>query len=77
MSQGETKSATRWTSVTPSDSTITNYRAVWINNAGNLAVRDANGNDETFTVTAGTLLPIQPIRILSTGTTATGILGLN
>jgi hypothetical protein len=77
MSDGKTKSATAWVSVTPSDSTVTNYRAIWVNGAGDIALRDDQGNDETFTVIAGTLLPLQPTRVLSTGTTATGIIGLN
>ena len=74
---GQTKSAVRWTAVTPSDSTVTHYRAIWINGAGNIALRDASGNDETFTVIAGTLLPLQPTRVLLTNTTASGIIGLN
>lgn len=77
MSQGETKPATRWTAITPSDSATTNYRALWINGAGNIVLEDDLGNSETFTVTAGTLLPVQPRKVLSTGTTASGILGLN
>lgn len=74
---GQTKSAVKWVSVTPSDSVDTNYRALWINNAGTVAVRDEDGNDETFTVIDSTLLPIQPKRVLATGTGATGIIGLN
>ncbi len=77
MSSGEIKSATKWVSVTPSNSTVTGYRALWINIGGNVAIRDMNGNDQTFTVTASTLLPVQPLRVLSAGTTATGIIGLN
>jgi hypothetical protein len=77
MSQGETKPAVRWASVTPNDSVDVTYRAIWINSAGNIALRDELGNDETFTVIAGTLLPVQPKRVLSTGTSATGIIGLN
>ena len=77
MSQGETKPAVRWTAISPSDSADLTFRAIWINGAGNIALRDEVGNDETFTVTAGTLLPVQPKRVLLTGTTASGILGLN
>lgn len=77
MSQGETKPAVRWTAVTPNDSTDVTYRALFINGAGDIVLRDELGNDETFTVTASTLLPVQPTRVLSTGTTATGIIGLN
>jgi len=74
---GETKPAVRWSSITPNDSVDIVYRAIWINVAGNIALRDRDGNDETFTVTAGTLLPMQPTRVLATGTSASGIIGLN
>ena len=77
MSQGETKPATTWTAVTPSDSVDVTYRAIWVNVAGNIALRDHQDNDETFAVAANTLLPLQPKRVLSTGTTASGIIGLN
>jgi len=77
MSQGETKPAITWVLVTPSDSADVTFRALWINGAGDVALRDSQGNDEIFTVLASTLLPVQPSRVLDTGTDATGILGLN
>ncbi|MGB1304023.1 spike base protein, RCAP_Rcc01079 family [Pseudoalteromonas marina] len=77
MSQGETKPATSWSSITPSDSTDITFRALWINSGGNITLRDSQGNDELFTVVDSTLLPIQPKRVMATGTTATGIIGLN
>ncbi len=77
MSQGETKPAISWNAVTPNDNVTVTYRALWINSGGNLTLRDANGNEETFVVLDSTLLPVQPTVILATGTNATGILGLN
>lgn len=77
MSQGETKPAVIWSSITPNDSTDVTYRAIWINNGGDITLRDSLGNDETFEVIDSTLLPVQPKRVMATGTTATGIIGLN
>jgi hypothetical protein len=65
--------------VTPSDTVVQPFRAVYVGGAGNLAVI---GLDDTAAVTftgvvAGTLLPIRVSKILATGTTATAIVGLN
>jgi len=51
-------------------------RAVLIGGAGALTLRDARGEDTTFIVQAGAILPIRPTRIVSATTTATGIVGL-
>lgn len=62
--------------VTASDSTDLGVtRAVWVGGAGNLAVRFINSASAvTLTaVPAGTLLPIQVDRVMSTNTTATNI----
>ena len=77
MISGSTKAATIWNSVTPSDSTEVGFRALWINTGGVVALEDNNGNVEQFTVLDSTLLPVQPVKVLSTNTTASGILGLN
>lgn len=63
--------------VTKSDSTILpTFRALMIGVTGDVAVRMANGDLITFaTVPAGTF-PIQGNKVLSTGTTATGITAL-
>ena len=63
--------------VTPSDTTDlpVKPRAIYVNGAGDMAVV-MNGATVTLTVPAGTLLPIRPVRILETGTTATGIVAL-
>lgn len=42
--------------------------------AGNLALIDALGNTQTFAVIAGFFYPIRASRVMSTNTTATGII---
>lgn len=75
----------RAAAVTPSDTvnipyvggdTYTNKwpAVLYIGGAGNIRVLTAGGDDVTFNgVVAGTFLPIQVIRVFSTGTTATNI----
>lgn len=66
-------------SVTPNDSTDLSFpaRALYIGVAGNVAVYTADGSELTFVgVLAGTILPVQVYRVLSTGTTATSIVAL-
>ncbi len=66
--------------VTPNDSTNLAQiaRGLWVGGAGNVAViLSVGGASVTFlNVPSGTLLPIQAVRVLSTGTTATNILAL-
>lgn len=46
-------------------------RALRVQTAGNLALRDENGTTITYAVTAGELLPLRVVRVMATGTTAT------
>lgn len=74
-----TSPATHGFSVTPNDtldlSEVT--RAVYVGAGGTLAVRLLSGQTVSFAgVAAGTLLPLRVDRVLSTGTTAGGIVGL-
>lgn len=71
-------SATHWDAVTPSDTSALEPFpvAVFVGGAGDIAVKGSDGVAATFTVLAGTSLPIQPRMILSTGTTATNIIAL-
>lgn len=65
--------------VTPSDATVFSQptRSLWVGGAGNVAVRMLDGTTPIFTaVAAGALLPIRVDKVLSTGTTATLIVGL-
>lgn len=68
--------------MTPHDTTRidTSYpiRGLYVGGTGNVRVDTAGGDtDVTFTsVPAGTVLPIQAIRVKSTGTTATNIVAM-
>ena len=72
--------------VVPSDSVdipslmggeFNNGCVLYIGGAGNVRVLTAGQDDVTFTgVNAGTFLPVQVIRVWSTGTSATTILAL-
>lgn len=66
--------------VTPSDvAVLAPTRAIWVGGAGNIAVLPAGQDSVAVTITgvaAGTLLPIRVVQVLSTGTTATGIVAL-
>lgn len=64
--------------VTKSDSTVFTQatRAIWVGGAGDIAVRMVDQTTGTIAgVAAGTLLPIRCDKVLSTGTTATSIIG--
>jgi len=76
-SSGLESPATRHFAVTPADgSDLANIpRALFIGGAGDIAIRDGAGTDVTYTVPAGTTLLIRAVRVLATGTTATGIVG--
>lgn len=72
-------SADDWATVTPHDSTNFTFRprAIWVGGAGNVVAVSQAGTVKTFVgVPAGTLLPIRPVRINSTSTTATAMLAL-
>lgn len=65
--------------VTPSDATDLAVlpRAIYVGQAGNLALIMAGGQTVTFqAVPAGTLLPIRAARILATETTAGAVVSL-
>jgi hypothetical protein len=66
-----TVSARRAAAVTFSDSTeIEATRALYIGASGNVAILLVDGGTVTFQgLNAGTILPVQAVRVLSTGTT--------
>lgn len=69
--------ATGGAAVTPSDTTEVGFTSLYIGGAGNVAVKMQDGQSVTFSsVPAGTFLPVAVCRVLATGTTATGIVGL-
>jgi len=78
----------RWVAITPSDTVdigettpddgkATAPQAVYVGGTGNVVAVMGDGTTGTFTgVPAGTVLPITPIRINSTSTTATALVAL-
>lgn len=72
-------SATGGATITKSDATVLSppLRAVYVGGTGDLAVRMMDGSTPIFVgVPAGTVLPIAVDKVLSTGTSATSIVGL-
>jgi hypothetical protein len=72
--------ATIAAAITPSDSAVYSpeYNGLYVGGAGNVAVIP-KGQSTSVTlvgVLAGSVLPIQVSKVLSTGTTATNIVGL-
>lgn len=65
--------------VTPSDGTDLGVicRALHVSGAGNVTLRASDNSEATFaSVPAGSVLAVRTRRVLATGTTATGIVGL-
>ena len=63
--------------VTPSDSTtLTPTRALYVGGTGDVAVVMADGVTLTFTAVPAGILPVQVVKVLATGTTATNIVAL-
>lgn len=79
LTEGMTSPADNLIAITPSDSTdlAQDSRAIYVGGAGNLVVTPAaGGSNVTLAVVAGSILPIRVRRVLSTGTTATGLVNL-
>lgn len=71
--------AREWRAVTPSDTVFlpSGCRGLFVGGAGNVALQGSDGVVGTFTgLTAGTTLPVGPVRVMLTNTTATLILAL-
>lgn len=64
--------------VTKSDATVYTppFDALYVGGAGDVAVKDRDGTNATYTVPAGGYILCQASQVMSTGTTATGIVGL-
>ena len=65
--------------ITPSDTVnLQNVAVVYVGGAGNIKVMTANGDTVVFNgVLAGTVLPVQVLRVYATGgTTATYLVGI-
>jgi len=66
-----------WAAITANDTTIHhNLRAIYVGTSGNLAVVSSEGSTETFSSVPVGILAIAPEIVKSTGTTATGLIGL-
>lgn len=74
----ETFTASDFFAITPSDTVElrSDVRAILVGGAGDVVARNEHDEDVTITASAGQLIPIQTSLVLSTGTTATGLVGL-
>ena len=64
--------------ITTSDTAnLQTVAVVYVGGAGNIKVTTANGDVATFNgLNAGTVLPVQVLRVWATGTTATTLIGI-
>ncbi len=62
--------------ITKSNATVFRADALFVGGAGDVACVDLDGTAVTYTVAAGTQIPVQCKQVLETGTTATNIVGL-
>jgi len=74
-SSGLESPASNFVLVTPNDAAELAVlpRFLIIGTAGTISLTNADGQDITFPVQAGQVLPLRPTRVRTTGTTATGI----
>lgn len=65
--------------ITPSDSAVFSPRlqAIVAGTAGTIEAVNSNGDQVTYTVVAGETILAEIAQVLATGTTATGLVGLN
>jgi hypothetical protein len=62
---------------TPSDTAFVDYVGVYVGVGGDLVLQSVAGTSVTFkNVPTGAVLPVRVIRVMSTSTTATNIVGL-
>jgi hypothetical protein len=63
--------------ITPADATFVDLIGLFVGGAGNVVVTTGAGNDVTFTgVPAGATINLRIVKVKSTSTTATNIVGL-
>lgn len=62
--------------ITKSDSTVVAYWGIYVGGTGDVTIKGKNGVAVTFSaVPVGTILPVYANRVMSTGTTATLMVG--
>lgn len=68
-------SATESGAVTKSDSTVLDFNAVYVGTGGDVAIKHTeSGSAVTYSsVPSGTILPVAGVRVMSTNTTASGM----
>ena len=62
--------------ITPSDSTTIYADALFVSGAGTVTCLDRDGTSATYTCVANIQIPTNVTKVMATGTTATGIVGL-
>lgn len=72
-------SATSSGAVTKSDSTVLQFRAIYVGGAGDVAIKHTEaGSAVTYpSVPAGTILPVSGVRVMSTSTTASSMVWMD
>lgn len=64
-------------SITKSDSVVQYYRSIFVGVTGDVTILDTAGTSLLFKgVPAGFLLPVACSKVMSTGTTATNLIGI-
>jgi hypothetical protein len=79
LGQGIGQPATHLFTITPSDSVNLRYvtRAIRVGGAGDLAVKTSGGSIETIpSCLAGEVIAVMAVKVYSTGTTATLLMGM-
>ena len=66
--------------ITPNDGADLAFhtKGIYVGTGGTITVRNRAGNDILFTgIPDGSILPVRTIRVMATGTTATGLVALD
>lgn len=68
-------SATSSGTVTKSDSTALDFNAIYVGTGGDVAIKHSEGGSAVPypSVPSGSILPVAGVRVMSTGTTASGM----
>lgn len=71
--------ADRWVAISPSDSNALtfNIKGIYVGTGGSIVMTGADDEDATFAnVGDGAILPCNPRKVKSTGTTASGLIAI-